>query len=69
MKLIPESSRPHKLWSVRLWTAAVTLAALEPMLPDWEGVLPEWAHGALVVIVGIAGLVARFVQQPEIHDA
>lgn len=69
MKLTNNSRHWHRMWSVRLWTLAVILAGLEPALPNWEGVLPEWAHAALVSIVGMAGIIARFVPQRDVdHD-
>lgn len=56
------------MWSVRLAAAAAVIAALEPVLPQWEGLLPEWAHTALVTLVALAAVVARVIPQAGLHD-
>ncbi|MDX5376373.1 MAG: hypothetical protein LPK08_02485 [Halomonas sp.] len=68
MRLVPEARKMHKLWSVRLAAAAAVIAALEPALPTWEGILPEWAHAALVSVVAMSAVVARVIPQMGIHD-
>lgn len=63
MKLIPESRKAYKLWSVRLAVIAAALAALEASLPLWEGVVPDNVFAALSSITGIAAAVARVIRQ------
>lgn len=68
MKLIPEARKWHKLWSVRLAAAAAAIALLEPVLPDLQGLMPEWAHTVLVAVVAFSAAFARMVPQKGIRD-
>lgn len=68
MKLIPEARKAHRMWSVRLGVAALFVSLLEPALAPLEGVLPEWAHSVALSVIIAAGIVARFLPQPRLHD-
>ena len=63
MNLIPEWRSLPRMWSVRLSVTAALLYGLQPILPHWEGVLPEWAYAALASLVAIAGVIARLIPQ------
>lgn len=63
MKLIPDSKRAHKLWSVRLAAIAAGLAAAEASLPLWQGLVPDGVFAGLSSIVGIAAAIARVIHQ------
>lgn len=69
MKLIPEWRASPKMWSVRLSVIAALLYGLQPILPHWQGVLPDWAYAALASLVALAGVVARLIpQQPVTQE-
>jgi hypothetical protein len=63
MKLIPESKKAHRLWSVRLAAVSAAFAAAEASLPLWESIVPDGAFAALSSVVGIAAAVARVIHQ------
>lgn len=66
MNLIPEWRKAPSMWSVRLGIAAALLFGLQPVLPHWEGVIPEWAYASLASLVAIAGVVARLIPQQRV---
>lgn len=69
MNLIPEWRKAPSMWSVRLGVIAALLYGLQPILPHWEGVLPEWAYASLASAVAIAGVIARLIpQQPVTQE-
>ncbi|MFJ5538555.1 DUF7940 domain-containing protein [Vreelandella titanicae] len=68
MKLILEWRSAPKMWSVRLGVVAALLYGLQPVLPHWEGVIPEWAYASLASLVAIAGVVARLIPQQPIEQ-
>ncbi|MGM0783884.1 MAG: hypothetical protein ACQEUM_07215 [Pseudomonadota bacterium] len=63
MKLIPESRRAAKLWSIRLAAVSAGLGAAEASLPLWEGVVPDGVFAAASSVVAIAAAVARVIKQ------
>ncbi len=67
MKLIPESRKAMKLWSIRLAAISAALGAAEASLPLWESVIPNGAFAALSSIVAIAAAVARVIRQESIQ--
>tara|TARA_B100000929_G_C15362889_1_gene371597 strand:- start:543 stop:779 length:237 start_codon:yes stop_codon:yes gene_type:complete len=67
-KLIPEWRAGHRMWSVRLGIAAALLYGLQPVLPHWEGVIPEWAYALLASAVAVAGVVARLIPQQPVEQ-
>lgn len=68
MKLILEWRKAPRMWSVRLGVIAALLYGLQPVLPHWEGVIPEWAYASLASLVAIAGVVARLIPQQPIEQ-
>lgn len=69
MNLIPEWRKAPAMWSVRLGVIAALLYGLQPILPHWEGVIPEWAYALLASVVAIAGVIARLIpQQPVAQE-
>lgn len=66
--LIPEWRTAHKMWSVRLGIIAALLYSLQPVLPRWEGVIPDWAYASLATVVAIAGVVTRLLPQKPVSD-
>lgn len=68
MKLILEWRSAPKMWSVRLGVIAALLYGLQPVLPHWEGVIPEWAYASLASLVAIAGVVARLIPQQPVEQ-
>lgn len=68
MNLIPEWRKAPSMWSVRLGVIAALLYGLQPILPHWEGVLPEWAYAALASTVAVAGVVARLIPQQPVEQ-
>ncbi|UTD55943.1 DUF7940 domain-containing protein [Halomonas sp. MS1] len=66
MNLIPEWRKAPSMWSVRLSVIAALLYGLQPVLPHWEGVIPEWAYAVLASAVAVAGVVARLMPQQRI---
>lgn len=68
MNLIPEWRKAHCMWSVRLGVIAALLFGLQPVLPHWQGVLPEWAYASLASVVAIAGVVARLIPQQPVEQ-
>lgn len=67
--LIPEWRTAHRMWSVRLGVIAALLYGLQPIIPHWEGVIPDWAYASLASLVAIAGVVARLLPQKVVSDA
>ncbi len=63
MKLIPESKRAHRLWSVRLAVLSAALGAAEASLHLWEGIVPDGVFAMMASFVGMAAAVARVVRQ------
>lgn len=68
MNLIPEWRKAHCMWSVRLGVIAALLYGLQPVLPHWEGVIPEWAYAVLASLVAVAGVVARLIPQQPVEQ-
>ena len=66
MNLIPEWRASHRMWSVRLGVIAALLYGLQPILPHWEGVIPEWAYAVLASVVAVAGVIARLIPQQRV---
>lgn len=66
MKLIPEWRKAPRMWSVQLGIIAALLYGLEPILPAWQSVIPEWAYAALASAIAIAGVIARLIPQRPI---
>ncbi|WP_438455324.1 hypothetical protein [Vreelandella venusta] len=67
MNLIPEWRASYRMWSVRLGVIAALLCGLQPVLPHWEGVIPEWAYAVLASAVAVAGVVARLIPQRPVE--
>lgn len=63
MKLIPESRRAMKLWSIRLAAISAALGAAEASLPLWEGLVPDGVFASLSSLVAIGAAVARVIKQ------
>jgi hypothetical protein len=59
-----------KAWSVRLWALAVLLSGLEVVLPTLDHFLAiePGLFAILSAVAGIAGLLARLIPQPSMHD-
>lgn len=68
MNLIPEWRKAPSMWSVRLGIAAALLYGLQPVLPHWKGVIPEWAYAVLASVVAVAGVVARLIPQQSVEQ-
>ncbi len=68
MSLIPEWRKAPSMWSVRLGVIAALLCGLQPVLPHWEGVIPEWAYALLASAVAVAGVVARLIPQQPVEQ-
>ncbi|GHC19362.1 hypothetical protein [Aidingimonas halophila] len=68
MKLIPESGKASRMWSIRLAALSAGLAAAEASLPLWEGVVSDGLFAALSSAVAIAAAIARVIKQDALHD-
>ncbi|MBT2142698.1 MULTISPECIES: hypothetical protein [unclassified Rhodanobacter] len=75
MKLIPNASKAHRLWSMRFIIAAAffssIIAAYALLPPDWLPAIPQWIKGALALTdLGCAGAagVARVIDQPALRE-
>ncbi|MCE8042450.1 hypothetical protein HOP60_09820 [Halomonas daqingensis] len=68
MKLIKETRKGYKLWSVQLGVVALFISLLEPALAPLEGLVPDWAHSVALSVIIAAGILARFLPQPSVHD-
>lgn len=66
VKVIPEASKWHRLWSVRLAILSAALGALEIALPLWHDVIPEDSFAALSTVTAVAAAVARVIKQESV---
>ena len=69
MKLIPNASDWHKLWSVRLIILSAILSGVEIVLPYWSDAFPPHLFAILASVVSLAAAVARIVKQRNIGDS
>jgi hypothetical protein len=70
MKLIQNWKEAWKMYSVQALAVIAALPIIWASLPDeWKAEVPsEWVK-ALVVVVAIAGILGRIIDQPNIPKA
>ena len=56
----------HKLWSVRVSLVGATFTGIWAALPSFQNLLHPAVFAAICVIVSIATVVARLLDQPSI---
>lgn len=54
-----------KAWSTWLWSIAIMIAGVAPILPELQEQLPEHIYYYVSYAVGVAGLIARLVPQDD----
>lgn len=68
MKLIPNANKAHRMWSVQLAIAAGTFAAMEGLLPSWQGLLPDGVFLTLSFIAALGSAATRVIKQQTLDD-
>lgn len=68
MKLINETNKATKLWSVRLSIGAAIVSAVQVSLPLWQQVVPASAFAAITTLLGISAAVARVIKQESLDN-
>lgn len=75
IRLAPDASQWHRLWSMRFIIAAAffssVIAAYAVLPADWLPAIPQWIKGAMAIAdlscAGAAG-VSRVIDQPKLRE-
>lgn len=62
MRLIPDVSKLHKMWSVRMAVISV-LTSMQEVLPMWEGIVPDNVFLILGAVASTGVVIGRAIDQ------
>lgn len=69
MKLIPNWRRAWRMFSVQAQALAIAVLGGWQAMPDeLRAVVPAWAVLTVAMVLLVAGIVGRLIQQPKTQD-
>ncbi len=68
MKLVNNAKSWHKMWSVRIFALIWFIQVIEQNWGYFSYIVPVQYHNYVMAGFGLAGIVARLIQQPNINN-